>query len=176
MPNNRGRVDNMDFKRQELIDRLEASGKEFVAWLKLFAPEQAHPASRANNWSPREIAIHLRDTEEQVFLLRTLRALQGDHSPVPVFVQEDWAREHPSDDESLEDIVADFRAARRKLVRRLRNASNREWQAYAVHPKLGKLPVGLMAEFNYSHTLEHLAQLVDVHEHAMLKRANTPLS
>ena len=63
-------------------------------------------------------------------------------------------------------------AARRKLIRLLRNTSNRKWNDYALHPKLGKLTVGVMAIFNYSHSLEHLAQLIDIHEKAVLKQIN----
>lgn len=159
-------------KRRDLIDRLEASGKEFIKWLTLFTPDKANASPGPDEWSAREIAIHQRDTEEQVFLLRTVRALQEDHPVVSMFVQEEWEREHSSDGESLAKIIADFRAARRKLIRLLRNASSREWEAYAVHPKLGKLSVGLMAEFNYSHTLNHLAQLIDLHEHDMLRKLN----
>ena len=159
-------------KRKDLIDRLEASGNEFIKWLTLFTPDEANTPPGPNEWSARQIAIHQRDTEEQVFLLRTICALEEDNPTVSMFVQEEWEREHPSDGESLANIIADFRVARRKLIRLLRNASSREWDAYALHPKLGKLSVGLMAEFNYSHTLNHLAQLVDLHEHALLKKLN----
>jgi len=162
----------MILKRKDLIDRLEESGKEFVKWLALFTPDEAPTPPGPNEWSAREIAIHQRDTEEQVFLLRTARALQEEHPIVTSFVQEEWSQAHPADGESLAKIIADFRAARRKLIRLLRNASSREWEAYAMHPKLGKLSVSLMAEFNYSHTLNHLAQLVDLHEHAMLRKLN----
>jgi hypothetical protein len=159
-------------KRKDLIDRLEASGMEFVNWLSMFRADEASTPPGPKEWSAREIAIHQRDTEEQVFLLRTVRALEEDHPVVSMFVQEEWEREHPSDGESLTKIIADFRAARRKLIRLLRNASSSEWNAYALHPKLGKLSVGLMAEFNYSHTLNHLAQLIDLHEHDMLRKLN----
>lgn len=162
----------MIFQRKDLIDHLEASGKDFVKYLGLFSPEQANLAPAPNEWSARAIAVHQRDTEEQVFLLRTLRALQGNHPPVSLFVQEEWERDHPSDGETLSKIISDFRTARRKLIRTLRNASTREWNEYAMHPKLGKLSVSVMAELNYSHTLNHLAQLIDLHEQAQLKKLN----
>lgn len=162
----------MVFKRKELIDRLEASGKDFIKSLALFTADEATMPPGPNEWSAREIAIHQRDTEEQVFLLRTVRALKNDHTLVDSFVQEEWSQAHPAEGESLTKIIADFRTARRKLIRLLRATSSREWEAYAVHPKLGKLSVGVMAEFNYSHTLNHLAQLIDIHEKAMLKKIN----
>ena len=162
----------MIFKRKELIDRLEASGKEFIQWLARFTPDEATTPPGPNEWSVREIAIHQRDTEEQVFLLRTVCALNEQHPVVTSLVQEEWSQTQPAEGESLTQIIADFRAARRKLIRLLRAASSREWEAYAVHPKLGKLSVGVMAEFNYSHTLNHLAQLIDIHEKVMLNKFN----
>ena len=53
-----------------------------------------------------------------------------------------------------------------------RHATKREWNDYAVHPKLGKLSVHVMAVFNYSHSLEHLAQLIDIYEKTLLKHLN----
>ena len=165
----------MEIKRKALIDRLEAGGKEFVHYLSQFSEEAANTSPAPDQWSVRQLAIHMRDTEEQVFLLRTELALTGEHPQVSTFIQEEWSKEHPSDGESLEKITYDFRVARRKLIRLLRKASNREWNDWAMHPKLGKLSVGLMAVFNYSHSLDHLAQLIDIHEKTLLKQLNQEL-
>jgi len=162
----------MEIKRKFLIDQLEANGKEFVNYFSQFSETEASVPPAPEQWSVRQIAIHMRDTEEQVFLLRSEHALTGEHPTVAMFVQEEWSKEHPADAEAFEKIVADFRAARRKLIRLLRNTSNRKWNDYALHPKLGKLTVGVMAIFNYSHSLEHLAQLIDIHEKAVLKQIN----
>jgi len=162
----------MEIKRKQLIDRLEAVGKEFAQYLADMSEEEANASPTPEQWSARHLAIHMRDTEQQVFLLRTERALYDEHSTVGMFVQEEWEREHPSEHEAYEKIIADFRAARRKLIRLLRKASKREWENWVAHPKLGKLSVGLMATFNYSHSLDHLAQLIDLHEKTLLHRLN----
>jgi hypothetical protein len=164
---------DMEIKRKLLIDRLEANGKEFISYFTQYAEADARMSPAADQWSVRQIAIHMRDTEEQVFLLRSVRALTEDKPVVSLFIQEEWDKEHPADRESFDKIVADFRAARRKLIRMLRGASNQQWNKFALHPKLGKQSVGLMAVFNYSHSLNHLAQLIDVHENALLKKLNT---
>jgi hypothetical protein len=163
----------MEIKRKQLIDRLEANGKEFVSYFLQYADQDSRTAPASDQWSVRQIAIHMRDTEEQVFLLRSSRALTEDHPMASLFIQEEWDKEHPSDHESFEQIVGDFRAARRKLIRLLRNASNTDWNKFILHPKLGKQSVGLMAVFNYSHSLNHLAQLIDIHENTLLKKLNS---
>lgn len=163
----------MIFKRAAMIDRLEATGKEIAEYLTRFGEDEIYTPPGPNAWNVHQLAAHIRDTEQQVFLLRSQRVLKEEHPMIASWSQEEWSRDHYDADEPLDKIIAEFRAARRKLIRLLRQASPEDWDAWACHATLGKLSLGLMAVFNYSHSLEHLAQLIDIHEKALLKELNS---
>ncbi len=65
----------------------------------------------------------MRDTEHQVFLVRAEKLLGETHPAVLNFDQEAWNREHYLASEPLRKINSEFRAARRKMARLLRQAT-----------------------------------------------------
>ncbi len=162
----------MIFKRAVLIDRLEATGKELADYVARFSQDEIHTPPGPGAWNVHQVAAHMRDTEQQVFLLRSQRVLKEEHPTIASWSQEEWSRDHYDADEPLDKIIAEFKAARRTLIRLLRQASPADWEDWACHATLGKLSLGLMAVFNYSHSLEHLAQLIDIHEKALLQSLN----
>ncbi len=162
----------MDLKRAQWIDRLEASGQDYL-WVmnRLEATAMFTPPS-PGEWTVHQIAAHMRDTEEQVFLLRTELLTSETHPTVLNFDQEMWNREHYMASEPLRRISADFRAARRKLVRLMRGATKKAWENWAVHPEYGKISLDWLLEHDYYHTLEHVAQVGRLHEAETLKKLN----
>ncbi len=157
----------------ELIERIEESGKEFLSYLSQLTEEEIHRVPAPNEWSIHAVVAHLRDTEEHVFLKRTERIL-GASQPVNVenFDQDQWNRDHYSPEESLKEIIAHLRAARRKLIRLLRKTTDKDWARWAVHPEYGRISIEWLAIHNYSHTLEHLHQLLEMREKAILRELN----
>jgi uncharacterized damage-inducible protein DinB len=163
----------MNRKRAALIDCLEASGKDLLAYLALLSDDEIHTPPAPNEWTIHQVAAHLRDTEQQVFLLRTQRMVKEAHPAVQGFDQEVWNREHYSPGEPLKKITAEFRAARRRLIRLLRQTSDKDWANWATHPEFGKISLDWLTMRNYSHTLDHLVQIVRVRERAMLRELNS---
>jgi hypothetical protein len=65
-----------------------------------------------------------------------------------------------------------LRAARRKLIRLLRKTTDKDWARWAVHPEYGRISIEWLATHNYSHMLEHLHQLLEMREKAILRELN----
>ncbi len=163
----------MNKQHVQLIERLAASAEEVSAALKPITKEQLTRVPRPGEWTLHQALSHLRDTEVQVFAYRAARILKEPAPPmVANFDQEVWMREHYSSREPIKNIVAEFRAARRKLVKLLSATTDKDWKRYAVHPEYGKISVEYIALHAYNHTLEHLQQLLDAQEELLLKDAN----
>jgi hypothetical protein len=156
-----------------LIARLEASAGEVAAAITHVTPAQIQRVPRPGEWSLHQAIAHLRDTEVQVFAYRAARILQENAPPVVAsFNQEEWMRDHYTPDEPLQKILAEFRAARRKLVKLLRGTTDKDWTRYAIHPEYGRISIEYIALHAYNHTLEHLQQLLDAQEENLLNAAN----
>jgi hypothetical protein len=163
----------MNRQHARLIERIEESGKEFLSYLPQLTEEEIHRMPAPNEWSIHAVVAHLSDTEEHVFLKRTKRIL-GASQPVNVenFDQDQWNHDHYSPEESLKEIIAKWRAARRKLIRLLRKTTDKDWARWAVHPEYGRISIEWLAIHNYSHTLEHLHQLLEMREKAIMRELN----
>ncbi|MBI4674360.1 MAG: DinB family protein [Chloroflexi bacterium] len=163
----------MQKQHLQLIARLEASAVEVAVASKSVTAAQLKRVPREGEWSLHQALSHLRDTEVQVFAYRAARILKETEPPlVANFDQEEWMREHYVENEPLKKIVAEFRAARRKLVKLLRNIKDKDWTRYAIHPEYGKISLEYIALHAYNHTLEHLRQLLDAQEENVLNAAN----
>ena len=162
----------MNRKRTALIDRLETSSKEYLWYLSQLSDAELHSAPAPNEWTIHQVAAHMRDTEEYVFLARTQRILKEPHPAVQNFDQEAWNRAHYSPDEPLKKIIAEFRAARRKLIRLLRQSSDEDWTNWAMHSAYGKISLDWLVMHDYHHTMEHLAQIGYAREKQVLKELN----
>ncbi len=163
----------MNRQHTKLIERIEASGKEFLDYVAQLPAEELGRAPAPDEWSIHAVIAHLRDTEEQVFLKR-LQRIQREPEPPAVenFDQVEWNRAYYSPDEPLKQIVTRFRQARRKFIRLLEKTPDRDWANYAFHPEYGKISVEWLALHNYSHTLDHLHQLLELRERELLKELN----
>jgi hypothetical protein len=164
----------MNRKRAALIARLESSGKDYLWYLGQLSDVDIHNSPAQNEWSIHQVAAHMRDTEQQVFLLRTQRILSEVHPAVLNFNQDEWwSRERYMPGEPLKKIIRGFRAARRKLVRLLRRTSDKDWANWAAHPEYGKISLDWLTLHNYSHTLQHLAQIVEMQEKSVLQELSS---
>lgn len=163
----------MNRYHRTLLDRLEANGKDFLDHLARLSEEEIHRVPAPNEWSIHAVVAHLRDTEQHVFLERAQHILSAKSPPVVEnFDQDEWNREHHSPAEPRKQIVAELRAARRKFLKLLRGTRDRDWARYAVHPQYGKISLEWLVTHDYSHTLEHLHQLLELREAHLLKALN----
>ncbi len=162
----------MNRTRAALVDRLEASGEDFLWYLGLFDDDELHIAPSPDEWTIHQIAAHMRDNEQRVFLARTERIIRETHPSVENFEQDLWIREHYDPKEPLKKITAEFRTARRKLIKLLRGSSPKDWTNWAQHPEYGKISLDWLTQYNYHHTLEHIAQMGRAREQKLLNELN----
>ncbi len=156
-----------------LLERIEESGKELNAYVSRLSEEELFRSPGGDEWTIHAILAHLRDVEEQVFLKRTQRILHEPTAPaVEDFDQEAWNKEHYSPQEPVKKILADWRKARKKFLGLLEKTPDKEWIHYAIHPYYGKISLDWLATHNYSHTLDHLHQLLEMREREILKELN----
>jgi hypothetical protein len=108
-----------------------------------------------------------------VFLVRIQRVMTEEHPAVQNFDQDEFWKTNPySAKEPIKKIITDFRAARRKMVTLLRQASDKDWKNWALHSAQGKISLEFIAMHCYHHTLEHIAQMGYAREKDMLKALN----
>ncbi len=158
---------------QNLIAQLDASAAQVSLAAKNVTLEQFARVPRQGEWSLHQALAHLRDTEVRVFAYRAALILRETEPPIVAnFDQEKWMRAHYTRDESVKNILAEFRAARRKLIKLLSGTTDKDWTRYAVHPEYGKISVEYIALHAYNHTLEHLQQLLTAQEENLLNAAN----
>ena len=164
----------MNKQHTQLVDRIEASGAELADALGQLSAEQIARVPKEGEWSLHQVMSHVRDTEVQVFAYRIGLILKNDAPPtVQNFDQEEWMRDHYSPSEPLKAIVAEFRGARRKLVKLLRGTKDSDWKRYAIHPLYGNIPIEYIALHSYAHSLEHIQQFMLEREANLLKAANS---
>ncbi len=155
-----------------LIERLEASGNDYARYLAQLPQDAIHVAPAPGEWTAHQVAAHMRDTERQVFLARAQRIVKEVHPAVENFDQEAWSRAHYDSHEPLAHILAEFRAARRKLIVVLRQAGPKAWANYAIHSAYDKISLEWLVLHCYHHTLEHVAQMGYAREQDVLRQLN----
>lgn len=163
----------MNRKRSAWIDRLEQSGKDYLWYVSQLSEAEIHRAPAPGEWTIHQVIAHIRDTEQRVFLARAQRVMREEHPAVENFDQDEWNTNHYDPNEPFEKIVAEFRAARRKLISLLRKSNNADWDNWARHSEYGKISLDWMVMHNYHHTLDHIAQMGHMAENTVLKELNT---
>ncbi len=162
----------MNRQRAAWVDRLEQSGKDYFRYISQLTDADIASAPAAGEWTLHQVVAHMRDTEQLVFLARTQRILKEEHPAVQNFDQDEWNKTHYDPNEPFKKIVAEFRAARRKLVSLLRKSTDKDWDNWAMHSEYNKISLDWLAMHNYHHTLEHIAQMGALREKTVLKQLN----
>ncbi len=162
----------MNRTRAAWIDRLEQSGKDYLRYVSQLTETDVHHAPKPGEWTIHQVVAHVRDTEQRVFLARAQRIMTEPHPAVQNFDQDEWNKDHYDPNEPFKKIVADFRAARRKLIALLRQARNADWDNWAIHSEYGRISLDWLVMHSYHHTMEHVAQMGYLAEDAVLKKLN----
>ncbi len=148
------RTHSMNRQHTQLIDRLEATGKEFIAAVGQIPEKQINAVPTDGEWSLHQALAHTRDTEANVFTYRTGLILNSKTPPtVANFSQEEYNVDHYSPKEPVKKILTEFSKARRQLVKNLRATQDSDWKRYAIHPEYGNIPIEYIALHAYTHTL-----------------------
>lgn len=162
----------MNREHKRLIDRLESSAEDFLLYLGKLSVEDLQRVPAPNEWTLHQVAAHVRDVEQQVFLYRLKRMLREDNPAVENFDQGVWTREHYSASEPAKKIATEIRAARQKQIGLLRRANDKDWARTAQHPTWKNISIEWLMTHAVNHAMEHAAQAGDAYEKMLLGMLN----
>jgi hypothetical protein len=121
---------------------------------------EAVSAKKEGQWSPRQILIHMIDTE-YVYGFR-YRLIMAEKNPVvPAFEQEDWVNTFTYADLDATQLIRAFTPIRRVNLELLHSVDHSLFEKAANHPQYGAITVGQMILHLAAHDLSHLQQIRD---------------
>ena len=142
----------------DVLAAMEAQAPRTRAQILGFSDRPEHRYA-PGKWSVKQTVGHMADTE-RVFGFRALWFARADPSPLPGFEQDDWMRHSGFEDQTLEDLLAEFEAARRSNLALLRSLSPQAWARSGVasgHP----ISVRALAHGMLGHERAHLQLLAE---------------
>jgi len=125
----------------------------------------------------KEIAAHLRDTEE-LAVLQITSLIESPHKPVPVWDVDILPMERDYRGGNLDRFLNEFRGLRRETTNLLWGVREYEWRKPGKHPYKGTITLEEIARMLAQHDLEHLWQVrrlkfdFDVHSQRRPRRGD----
>lgn len=144
-------------EREALIDQYEDGQRAIEAALAGISAVELEAREGPSEWSPREIAHHLADSEMTSAI--RLRLLIAQDSPQIVgYDQEEFVRRlYP--DRPIEPSLAAFAAARAATAPILRRLSEDEWRRSGTHSEIGAYSVEDWLTVYGPHAHDHADQI-----------------
>ncbi len=144
-------------EREALIEQYEDGYRAIEEALAAITDVELEAREGPGEWSPREIAHHLADSEMTSAI--RLRLLIAQESPLIVgYDQEEFVRRlYP--DRPIEPSLAAFAAARAATAPILRRLSEDEWRRSGTHSESGAYSVEDWLGIYAPHAHDHAAQI-----------------
>ena len=144
-------------EREALIDRYEDGFRAVSAALEEITEEELEAREAPGEWSPREIAHHLADSEmTSAIRLRLLIAQDG--PTLLGYDQEAFVR-HLYPDRPIGPSLAAFEAARAATAPILRRLSEEQWRRAGTHSESGRYTVEDWLHTYGVHAHDHADQI-----------------
>jgi hypothetical protein len=144
-------------ERERLIARYQAGYDEIVAALAGITDTELDTPEAPGEWSPRQIAHHLADSEMTSAI--RLRRLLAEENPLIIgYDQEEFARKLHYD-RPIEPSLLAFRYARESTAAILHALSEAEWLRGGRHNEYGSLSVEEWLIYYASHAHDHADQI-----------------
>ena len=143
---------------EERLGRLARGAEEIAA--AIAGQPEALLARRPDvkNWCAKEVACHLRDTEE--FFMQRFQTAAAMDEPKFLPVDPDrWAAERQYIRNDATEALAAFRRRREETLTYLRGLAAAGWQRGGVHPTRGRMTVNDFATLMVVHDDNHLDQI-----------------
>jgi hypothetical protein len=113
---------------------------------------------REGKWSMLQVVRHFADVE--VAQSWRFRMVLAEEAPaIQAWDQDLWMARLWSDDPSLDDVLAQWKAARAANLRVLRTVQGDEWQRAGLHSERGSETLRFMVDLTAGHDLVHRRQL-----------------
>jgi hypothetical protein len=114
-----------------LLAGLEQQGRDTVTLLRGVDEKKSQFRYADGKWTIREVVGHLIDTE-RVFAYRALSFARGDHTALPSFDENEWARTSNAGRRALSELIAEFEAVRTATLAMFRGFSDGEFAREGV--------------------------------------------
>lgn len=148
-----------DFTREESFQILRKTPDSLRLLLDAVNME-ALTQKKESQWSPREILIHLIDTEFAYGF--RYRAIMGqENAEVSSYDQEAWAKSFSYGDLDGTQLIRAFTPLRRVNLELLQSVDPKMFERTAKHPEYGNICVADMIPHIAAHDLKHLEQIRD---------------
>jgi hypothetical protein len=144
-------------ERQPLIDRYRDGIAEVDKALAGATPEELNRLPAANEWSAREVAHHLADSET-MSTIRLRRLIAEDAPLIQAYDEAEYARRLHYD-RPIEQSLALFRAVRNSNLELLASLTDDEWTRSGTHSNDGPYSVERWLQIYADHGHEHADQI-----------------
>jgi hypothetical protein len=143
-------------RRRALISRYREGHRAVLDALDGMKEEELDRAS-GGEWTPREIAHHLADSE-MMSAIRLRKIISEDEPILPAYDEVDFAKALTRDRPIAPSIEA-MRWARESNLQIIERLTEEEWGRKATHPESGAYSVETWLEIYTAHPHDHAAQI-----------------
>lgn len=144
-------------ERERLITRYAEGYDIVMAALAGITPEELDRPERPSEWSPRQVAHHLADSE-MTSAVRVRRLIAEDEPTIVGYDQDGFAARlfygRP-----IEPSLMAFRHARESTVPILRMLDDGQWLRGGVHSETGRTTVEEWLRYYAQHAVDHAEQI-----------------
>ncbi|HBH05101.1 MAG TPA: damage-inducible protein DinB [Flavobacteriales bacterium] len=102
-------------KEDSILDFLEEGMDEIISFFEALPKEKVNYRYSYGKWSPKEILLHIIDTE-RVFQYRALRIAREPEAVLSGFDHVLWSKDYQADDRALVGILKNYRAVRQSTI------------------------------------------------------------
>jgi uncharacterized damage-inducible protein DinB len=138
---------------EDILTTLDQQRRQTLLLLSGRNEEDGNFRYAPEKWSAKEVLGHVCDSE-RVFAYRALRFSRADSTPLAGFEQDDYVRNGPFANRSLEDLIEEFIAVRRATLSLLRNLDEAAWMQRGIANK-NEVTVRALAYIIAGHELHH---------------------
>lgn len=144
-------------RRSKLVERFIAGPAEVDAAMEGITEAELDQRRSDGEWTVREIAHHLGDSEMRS-ALRLRQLLAEDDPVIPSYDEEEYAR-RLFYDRPIEASLAAFRAARASTGEILLRLSDAQWRRMGTHTEVGAWGIEAWLETYAAHGRDHADQI-----------------
>ena len=137
----------------DILGTLEAQRRQMMLLLSGRDDSDGDFRYAPGKWTVKEVLGHICDAE-RVFAYRALRIARGDQTPLASFDENEYARNSPSAQMPMAELVEDYIAVRRATLTLLRNLDETAWTRRGVASK-NEVTVRALAYMIAGHELHH---------------------
>jgi len=144
-----------------LIERYGEGYRLVADAIQGLSDQEANFKPSADQWSIREIVVHLADAE--VVAIHRMKKILAERNPLlTAFDQDLWAKANFYSNMDYRLYLELFRILRESMIPVLNQVSEEDWQRTGIHNEAGKLTLKDVLQSYVSHVDDHLRQIARV--------------